>query len=79
MLGVQKKRIGNKMNVYDVYVYEEAEDGWDGKALVCFFVGVQAKNAKHAVEMVKSRLSPKFAERAVFRYAKEIEECTTPL
>lgn len=62
------------MNIYDVYVYEEAEDGWDGKALVCFFVGVQAKNTKHAVEMVKSRLSPEFAERAVFRYAKEIEE-----
>jgi hypothetical protein len=62
------------VNIYDVYVYEETEDGWDGKALVCFFVGVQAKNAKHAVEMVKSRLSPEFAERAVFRYAKEIEE-----
>lgn len=71
---MQKKRTGNKMNIYDVYVYEEAEDGWVGIALVCFFVGVQAKDAKHAVEMVKSRLSPEFAERAVFRYAKEIEE-----
>lgn len=74
MLGGQKKRTGNKMNVYDVYVYEKCEDGWDGVALVCFFVGVQAKDAKRAVEMVKSRLSQEFAERAVFRYAKEIEE-----
>ena len=74
MLGVQKKRTGNKMNIYDVYVYEEAEDGWDGKALVCFFVGVKARDAKHAVEMVKERLSPEFAKVAVFRYAKEIEE-----
>ena len=62
------------MKIYDVYVYEKCEDGWDGVALVCFFVGVQAKDAKHAVEMVKGHLNPEFAKIAVFRYAKEIEE-----